>query len=109
MNLTSPGTVWLNIGMPHDRTTPTVTLDQLRNLAAIPLWHATDPSLAGVLGVGRATAYALAQIGRLVVPCPALLAMLGDTAHLTTSQTEPAGHTGCSHESPCQAVTRRTS
>lgn len=68
-----------------------VSLDSIRGLATIPVWHrdATVPSACGVLGIGRSLAYRLAVDGelptirfghRVVVMVPALLRMLGETA-----------------------------
>lgn len=66
---------------------PSVTLADLRNLATLPVWHGEKASAAAVLGIGRTLAYAMAERGdlptirlgsRLVVPMPALLAMLGE-------------------------------
>jgi hypothetical protein len=101
--------------MAHTRTTPSVRLDEIRGRATIPVWHATEPSLDGVLGVGRATAYAMAErdevpgvlrIGaRVVIACPSLLAWLGETTPLIGTQAEPAGHAGCSHELTPGALT----
>jgi hypothetical protein len=106
-------------GMANTRTTPDVTLDQIRNRATIPVWHSTDPSAAGVLGVGRATAYAMAERGelptlriasRVVVMVPALLAMLGERPVSTDNQDWKAadlqGHT-TSHEPAPGALTAR--
>ena len=64
-----------------------VTLDEVRGQGTIHVWHPTEPDACDVLGVGRTTAWRLAQEGtlptlrlgrRLVVPVPALLAMLGE-------------------------------
>lgn len=61
---------------------PVLTLDSVRNRATITVGEAGQ-----LLGLGRAAAYAAAQRGevptrrfgrRIVVPVPALLAMLGD-------------------------------
>lgn len=64
------------------------SLDDVRHLGTIPVWHPTKPDAADVLGVSRSLAYGMAQRGeiptirlgaRVVVPVPALLAMLGGT------------------------------
>jgi excisionase family DNA binding protein len=61
-------------------------LQEVRDLATIPVWAVSGPSAARLLGVGRSTAYAAAASGdlptirlgtRIVVPVPALLVMLG--------------------------------
>jgi hypothetical protein len=63
------------------------TLADVRDLGTIPVWHATEPDAADVLGVSRNLAYAMARSGhlptirlgaRVVVPIPALLRMLGE-------------------------------
>lgn len=65
------------------------SLADVRDLGTIPVWSATEPDAADVLSVGRALAYSMARDGRLptirlgsrvVVPVPALLALLGDSA-----------------------------
>lgn len=63
------------------------TLADVRDLGTIPVWHPSKPDAADVLGVSRNLAYGMARRGelptirlgsRVVVPVPALLAMLGD-------------------------------
>ena len=72
---------------PGTKSTPSLT--EVRALGTIPVWHPTKADAAGVLGISRNTAYALARSGdlptirlgsRVVVPVPALLAMLGERA-----------------------------
>jgi hypothetical protein len=58
----------------------------VRSLATIPIWHATKPSAAALLGISRPKAYGMAQRGelpgvlhlgsRVVCSVPALLRML---------------------------------
>jgi excisionase family DNA binding protein len=64
-----------------------LTLADVRDLATLPVWHASRPSAAEVLGISRSLAYDMAQRGdlptirlgtRVVVPVPALLRMLGE-------------------------------
>jgi predicted site-specific integrase-resolvase len=60
----------------------------VRHLGTIPVWSTTKPDAADVLGISRSQAYGLARTGeiptlrlgkgRVVVPVPALLVMLGD-------------------------------
>lgn len=66
------------------RAYPT-TLDDLDGLHVIPIWSTDEPSLAGVLGVGRDTAYVAVSRGqvpsirigrRLLIPTRPLVAML---------------------------------
>ncbi|WP_187366720.1 helix-turn-helix domain-containing protein [Nocardioides dongxiaopingii] len=66
---------------------PTLKLADVRDLATLPVWHEAKPSAAAVLGIGRTLAYGMADRGdlptirlgsRVVVPVPALLAMLGE-------------------------------
>lgn len=68
------------------RTKP-ATLADVRELGTIPVWHSTQPDAADVLGISRNLAYRMANRGdlptirlgsRIVVPVPALLAMLGE-------------------------------
>lgn len=73
---------------PRIRALPQVTLEDLRTLLVIPLWHASRPSAAAVFRVSRATIYEMARdervptvrisANRMVVPVPALLKLLGD-------------------------------
>lgn len=83
----------------HTRTTQT-PVSAVRDLGSIPIHHATRPSAAGVLGIGRSLAFALARSGeiptirlgkRVVVPVPALLRMLGEEPGPIT------GEAGTSH------------
>jgi len=73
--------------MRSDEPSPVVTLSEVRDLATIPVWHATKPSAAALLGIGRSQAYAMVERkdiptlrfgARIVVPVPRLLAMLGE-------------------------------
>lgn len=95
-----------------------VTLTDIRDLATLPVHHSSKPSAAGLLGIGRSLAYAMAQRrelptirlgGRLVVPVPALLAMLGDPAHLIGAQAETAGQTPNPHPSERETLTTESS
>ncbi len=63
------------------------TLDEIRSWGTVPVWHPTLPDAAGVLGVSRDLAYAMARSGelptirlgrRVVVPVPGLRRLLGD-------------------------------
>lgn len=62
-------------------------MSEIRDRATIPVWSDTVPNYAGLVGVGRAVAYARARSGdipvirvgsRVVVAVPALLTMLGE-------------------------------
>lgn len=75
------------------------SLDDVRGLGTLPVWHPTKPDAAGVLGVSRSLAYAMAQRGeiptirlggRVVVPMPALLRMLGERPAENRAQTTPS-------------------
>ena len=66
---------------------PRLTLADIRDLPTVHVWHATEPSLAALLRFSRSSAYdavkrgevpSLRIGGRVVVPVPALLRMLGD-------------------------------
>lgn len=61
------------------------TVDDVKDEATLPLWSATKPSAAGLLGLSRSSAYNAATIGdlptirvvgRILVPTAALLRML---------------------------------
>lgn len=63
--------------------------DVLAGRLTIPVWSSSEPHLGSVLGVGRDAAYEAVNTGavpviragrRLVVPVPALLALLGVSA-----------------------------
>jgi hypothetical protein len=91
-----------------------LTLTDVRDLATLPVWHADKPSAAAVLGIGRSLAYLMAERGdlptirlggRVVVPVPALLAMLGDGPQLTADQMPHAGNRVASHELTPGALT----
>lgn len=72
-----------------ERTTearPT-SLEEIRDYPTIPVWSATGPSWAGLVGWRRGSAYAAARGGRIpvirigrryLVPVPQLRRMLGD-------------------------------
>lgn len=77
--------------MPTATTNPPpariTTLDEIRHLATLPVWSATEPSAAGLLGLSRWHAYQLAKNdglptlrfgGRVRVPVPALRKLVGD-------------------------------
>lgn len=62
-------------------------LAEVRGRATIPVWAESGPCAARLLGIGRSAAYAAARTGelpsirlgsRVLVPVPALLALLGD-------------------------------
>ncbi len=71
-----------NRSAPHQ-----TTVSEIVDLATVPVWSASKPNAAGLLGVSRFTAYNLARSGqmitirlgrgRLVVPVAPLLRMLG--------------------------------
>lgn len=73
---------------PADQTPRPTTLDEVRPLATIAVFSATEPNAAGLLGMSRWTAYTEAKAGRLPtlptgsrqvrVLVPALRRMLGD-------------------------------
>ena len=73
-----------------DRSTHRTTLADVRELGTVEVWSATEANAAGLLNLGRTSAYARAKDGtlptirlgprRVVVPVPALLRMLGDTS-----------------------------
>jgi len=74
---------------PRRTSSKPATLADVRDLGTIPVWHPTEPDAADVLGVSRNLAYRMANRGelptlrlgsRVVVPVPALLAMLGEKA-----------------------------
>ncbi len=63
------------------------SLDDVRHLGTVPVWHKSRPDAAGVLGISRDLAYGMAQRGelptirlgrRVVVAVPVLRRMLGD-------------------------------
>jgi len=63
------------------------SLDEVRHLGTLPVWHPTEPDACDVLGIGRSRGYEMAERGELPVPrlgrilrvpVPALLAMLGE-------------------------------
>jgi hypothetical protein len=65
---------------------PTCSIDEVRDLPVIHVWHATEPSAAALFRCSRAHSYRAAARGeipivaigrRLYVPVPALLKMLG--------------------------------
>lgn len=65
------------------------TLVDVRDLAVVPIYSATEPNAAGLLGISRWTAYRLATDGtletirlsenRLLVPVHSLLSLVGET------------------------------
>lgn len=66
-------------------TTRSTTIDEVRGLAAVPIWSDSRPNAAGFLGISRSHAYKMAEarviptvaLGtRLVVPTSKLLALL---------------------------------
>lgn len=66
---------------------PRITMADIRHLPTVHVWHATEPSLAALLRFSRSSAYdavkrgevpSLRLGGRVVVPVPSLLRMLGD-------------------------------
>lgn len=66
---------------------PLVTLADIRHLPTVHVWHSTEPSLAALMRFSRSSAYdavkrgevpSLRLGGRVVVPVPALLRMLGE-------------------------------
>lgn len=68
---------------------PTCTINEVRDLPVIHVWHATEPSAAALFRCSRAHSYRAAARGeiptvaigrRLYVPVPALLKMLGADA-----------------------------
>lgn len=70
----------------HHEPTRHTTIAEVANLATLPVWSDREPSAAGLLGVGRTNAYALAKSGdiptlklgrRVVVPVASLLRLLG--------------------------------
>lgn len=82
---------------PGDLICKPASLDDVRHLGTLPVYHPTKPDAADVLGCSRNTAYGMARRGelptlrlgsRVVVPVPALLAMLGE--RLVTPQNPPA-------------------
>lgn len=99
--------------------TGSVTLADVRHLATLPVWHDTKPSAATVLGIGRTLAYSMAERGdlptirlgsRVVVPVPALLAMLGERPVSTGYQDLPSPHQverDLSHDAAPEALTAR--
>lgn len=63
---------------------PMCTIDDVRDMPAIPLWHRTEPSVAALFRCSRAHIYRHAALGeiptirigtRIYVPVPALLAL----------------------------------
>jgi len=68
-------------------THSTVTIEDVRGLATIPVWSDYGPCAARLLGIGRSAAYEMARTGdlpgairlghRIVCSVPALLAALG--------------------------------
>ena len=97
-----------------DRARKPATLDDVRGLGTIPVWHPTKPDAADVLGCSRNLAYRMAERGeiptirlgsRVVVPVPALLRMLGEDAVLIADRAETAGQAGSSHEGPRVSLT----
>lgn len=64
------------------------SLDDVRRHSTLPVWSADKLSAADVLGISRSQAYGLARTGgiptlrlgkgRVVVPVPQLLTLLGD-------------------------------
>lgn len=100
----------------HDKPRKPATLDDVRGLGTIPVHHATKPDAADVLGVSRGLAFRMAQRGeiptirlgsRIVVPVPALLALLGETPGLIRDQAPAAGQAGSSHEPAPVPLTSR--
>ena len=70
------------------------TIDQVRELAILPIYDIAGPSLCGLFGCGRSVGYAAARTGqwpsvrlgrRKVVPVPALLAQLGVDAESSSA------------------------
>jgi hypothetical protein len=72
-----------------NRSTPhRTTLSEVRDLAVVPIYSASDPNAAGLLGLSRWTAYRLVRDGRLetidlsenrrLVPVRGLLTLLGE-------------------------------
>lgn len=62
------------------------TIADIHDLATVPVWSNTDPNAAGLMGVERTHAYALAKRGdlptihlgrRVLVPVQPLLRLLG--------------------------------
>jgi hypothetical protein len=69
------------------RTTRRTSLAEVRDLGTVEVWSDTEPNAAGLMNLGRTSAYARAKDGtlptirlgprRIVVPVPALLRLLG--------------------------------
>jgi len=85
----------------QNRTAPhRTTLNEVRDLVAVPIFSPTAPNAAGVLGVSRWTAYNLVRAGTLetielsanrrVVPVHGLLKLLGETRTSWTDVSSPS-------------------
>lgn len=73
----------------HELPARPTTLEEIRPLAVLPIYSTERPSLAGLIGCSRWTAYNDVRLGRwpavhvgraIRVPVPKLLAQLGVTA-----------------------------
>lgn len=76
----------------HEEPALPCTIDEVRGLAAMPVYSTTGPSLCGLFGCGRSVGYSAVKRGqwpsarlgrRVVVPVPKLLVQLGVTAKNT--------------------------